>query len=79
MNLTIVNAWLLHKIIQKQNNSFMSMIDFREEFDLFLCKIRISLPSKHGRPINDIQEGTIKKKKNEYQNKTTCSTEKHKN
>lgn len=66
MNLTIVNAWLLHKIIQKQNNSFMPMIDFREEFDLFLCKIHISLPSKLGRPINDIQEGIIKTEKNEY-------------
>lgn len=36
-NLTIVNAWLFNKIIQKQDNSFMSMIDFREEFCLCLC------------------------------------------
>lgn len=36
MDLTIVNSWLLHKRIKKQEYSFMSMIDFREEFGLSL-------------------------------------------
>lgn len=37
----------------------MSLIDFREEFGLSLCKIGISLPKKCGRLINNVQDGII--------------------
>jgi len=62
LDVTVVNSWFLHKIIQKQkgNNSVLSMVKFREEHKL--CKIGTYTP-KRRRPTNDVQEGIIKKGK----------------
>jgi len=57
--------WLLHKRIQKQkqNKNVMSLVHFREQLGLSLCKIGTSITTKRGRPTNDIQEGIVKKGK----------------
>ncbi|XP_026819633.1 piggyBac transposable element-derived protein 3-like [Rhopalosiphum maidis] len=64
LDVTVVNSWLLHKRIQKQkgNNSVLSLVKFREQLALSLCKIGTYTP-KRGRPTNDVQEGIIKKGK----------------
>jgi len=43
LDVTIVNAWLLHKRIQKQKKDkhFMSLVNLREQQGLSLCKIGI--------------------------------------
>jgi len=64
LDVTVVNSLLLHKRIQKQkgNNSVLSLVKFREQLALSLCKIGTYTP-KRGRPTNDVQEGIIKKGK----------------
>ncbi|KAL4101133.1 hypothetical protein QTP88_021153 [Uroleucon formosanum] len=65
LDVTIVNSWLLHKRIQKQkeDKNVMSLVHFREELGLSLCKIGTSITPKRGRPTNDVQEGIVKKGK----------------
>lgn len=73
LDLTIINSWLLCKRIKlyiKYNNC-TSMIEFRKELSLSLCKIGTYLSLKCGLLINDIQ-GVIKKGK--MSNKTRQHT-----
>ncbi|KAL4101148.1 hypothetical protein QTP88_021176 [Uroleucon formosanum] len=65
LDVTIVNSWLLHKRIQKQkeDKNVMSLVHFREELGLSLCKIGTSITPERGRPTNDVQEGIVKKGK----------------
>lgn len=41
----------------------MSLVHFREQLGLSLCKIGTSITPKRGRPTNDVQEGIVKKGK----------------
>jgi len=65
LDVTIVNSWLLHRRIQKQkqDKNVMSLVNFREQLGLSLCKIDISITPKRGRPTNDVQAGIVNKGK----------------
>lgn len=65
LDVTIVNSWFLHKKIQiqKKDSNVMTLVNFREQLALSLCKIGNSITPKRGRPSNEIQEGIIKKGK----------------
>jgi len=56
LDVTIVNSWLLHKMIQKQKQDInvMSLVHFREQLGLSLCKISTFITLKRGRPTNDV-------------------------
>lgn len=63
LDVTIVNSWLLHRRINKQkgNTKTMTLVDFRTDLALSLCKNGQKITPKLGRP--SIKEALIKKKR----------------
>lgn len=61
----IVNSWLLHRRIQesKGENKTMTLVQFRKELAISLCKVGQVITPKRGRPSKEIENNIEKKRK----------------
>jgi len=65
LDVTIVNSWLLHRRIQegKGENKTLTLVQFRKELAISLCKVGQVTTPKRGRPSKEIQDNIEKKRK----------------
>ncbi|XP_068086621.1 piggyBac transposable element-derived protein 3-like [Anabrus simplex] len=65
LDVTIVNAWILHRRVAAQLGiqNTMTLAAFREDLALSLCQVGLSITPKRGRPSFEVEGDLVKKRK----------------